>query len=355
MAMTDGTPRRTGREDGMLPAMAAVGLVLGAGGVVGHAYHAATLAVLEQRTGWDPRTADIVVGTSAGSGAAALLRAGLATADLLARVTDRPLSDEARRLLQGYERPLTFDSTPPVGGGRRPPAAPGLIARDLLQPWRMRPGRMFAAALPAGQVSNEELGTRLRALFADGWPAATLWVCALCLEDGERVVFGRDPAPATDVGTAVQASSAIPGWFQPVMIDNRRYVDGGAHSPTSADLLAGRPLDLVVVVSPMSGVRESARPAFGAGAGAGAGARMMHRLTLTSELAQLRRAGTPILVVEPTAADIAAMGPNAMDRARTASVAESARASAAALLDGPQSAGAVAILQAAAAGGAPTP
>ena len=43
------------------------------------------------------------------------------------------------------------------------------------------------------------------------------------------------------MATAVEASSAIPGFFQPVLIDGVRYVDGGAHSPTNADLLAGRP------------------------------------------------------------------------------------------------------------------
>ena len=37
--------------------MSGVGLVLGAGGVVGQAYHAGVLAVLEHDYGWDPRTA----------------------------------------------------------------------------------------------------------------------------------------------------------------------------------------------------------------------------------------------------------------------------------------------------------
>ena len=37
--------------------MSGVGLVLGAGGVVGQAYHAGVLAALEHDCGWDPRTA----------------------------------------------------------------------------------------------------------------------------------------------------------------------------------------------------------------------------------------------------------------------------------------------------------
>ena len=45
--------------------MTRVGLVLGGGGIVGMAYHGAVLAGLEDATGWDPRDAEVVVGTSA--------------------------------------------------------------------------------------------------------------------------------------------------------------------------------------------------------------------------------------------------------------------------------------------------
>ena len=54
-----------------------VALVLGAGGATGHAFHAGVLSALAERTGWDPRTADLIVGTSAGSGVGAILRVGL--------------------------------------------------------------------------------------------------------------------------------------------------------------------------------------------------------------------------------------------------------------------------------------
>ena len=52
--------------------VAHVGLVLGAGGLVGHAYHAGVLRALSDH-GWDARSAAVVVGTSAGSGVGALL------------------------------------------------------------------------------------------------------------------------------------------------------------------------------------------------------------------------------------------------------------------------------------------
>ena len=43
-----------------------------------------------------------------------------------------------------------------------------------------------------------------------------------------------------------------PGWFPPVEIAGRRFVDGGSVSSVSADLLATYPLDEVVVVAPMT-------------------------------------------------------------------------------------------------------
>jgi NTE family protein len=62
--------------------MTRVGLVLGAGGVVGQAYHAGVLAALEHDLRWDPRSAGIIVGTSAGSITASLLRGGVRAGDL---------------------------------------------------------------------------------------------------------------------------------------------------------------------------------------------------------------------------------------------------------------------------------
>src|SRR5687768_17021757 len=41
-----------------------IGLVLSAGGGAARSYHAGTLAALAADTGWDPRTADLIVGTS---------------------------------------------------------------------------------------------------------------------------------------------------------------------------------------------------------------------------------------------------------------------------------------------------
>src|SRR3954468_13672864 len=59
------------------------GLVLGCGGTVGSAWQVGALAALEDRWGWDPRTADVIVGTSGGASLATLLGAGVGTAELV--------------------------------------------------------------------------------------------------------------------------------------------------------------------------------------------------------------------------------------------------------------------------------
>ena len=79
--------------------MPRIGLVLGAGGEVGYAFHAGVLAALADVSGWDARSAEVIVGTSAGSIAGAVLRAGCSPADLAARVTGDRVSEEARALL----------------------------------------------------------------------------------------------------------------------------------------------------------------------------------------------------------------------------------------------------------------
>jgi NTE family protein len=303
---------------------ARIGLVLGAGGVIGHAYHAGVLAGLEDATGWDPRDAEVITGTSAGSVVGSLLRAGFAAADLAARSTGDPVSPEAIALATraGLDtgRPGRVPSRPPRRRGLPRMASPALLARAALRPfWMNRPGVMLAGALPAGAVPTELVAAAFRPLFGSDWPTRDLWLSAVRLRDGQRVVFGRGGAPAAHVADAVAASCAIPGFFEPVTIGGVAYVDGGAHSPTNADVVSGLGLDLVVVVSPMSAPWTALRPT------PNIGSRALAAWVLEREVRNIRASGTPVLVLEPTAEDLEVMGNNAMNPARRAAVAEQAR------------------------------
>jgi len=164
----------------------------------------------------------------------------------------------------------------------------------------------MSALLPAGPVPTVSTGGPLTNLFPGGWPTAPLWITAVDLDEGQRVLFGRDGGPTADVPTAVAASCALPGWFAPVVVDNTRYVDGAVWSATNADALDGEQLDLVIISAPLSG-RSSLL-------------HWWHRRHLRREIHQLRANGTEVMVIEPTLHDAAVMGPNIMDRSRRAAV-----------------------------------
>jgi NTE family protein len=309
-----------------VPPTPRIGLVLGAGGVVGHAYHAGVLDGLGDATGWDPRHAEVIVGTSAGSVVGSLLRARLSARDLAARSTGEPLSPDGAEIVARSEVSGMSSRVPSRAPGRRGlprMASPGMLARAVLRPfWMNRPGVMLAGALPAGAVPTELVAAAFRPLFGADWPARDLWLTAVRLRDGRRVVFGRDGSPPAHVADAVAASCAIPSFFAPVSIGGVTYVDGGAHSPTNADLVAECGLDLVLVSSPMSAVGNRLRPSLDLPA------RRLCQFYLGQEVARIRRRGVPVITFQPTDEDLRAMGMNAMDATRRKPVTEQARDSA---------------------------
>jgi NTE family protein len=290
-----------------------IGLVLSAGGSVGHAFHSGVLAAIARATGWDPRTAGIIVGTSAGSLVAAVLRAGLPAPDLAARLLGEPLSEEGRRMAERLGPAHVFPSWSAAGPRRGMASAP-LLRRGLLRPGSVRLGALVAAALPPGRVSLAPVSEAVRRAFGSGWPRQPTWVCAVDLEGGRRVVFGSEGAPRASLADAVAASCAIPAYFEPVVIEGRRYVDGGVRSVTNLDLLAGRGLDLVIVSSSMTASPRSLAGSLDMPI------RAASRARLAREAAAVRRTGTEVLIFEPIAADLRAMGVNLMDARRSRAV-----------------------------------
>ncbi|HYF44590.1 MAG TPA: patatin-like phospholipase family protein, partial [Acidimicrobiales bacterium] len=277
------------------------------GGVVGRAYLVGTLAGLADGLGWDARDADLIVGTSAGSGTGATLRAGLSPADFLARLTAGELSAEGRELLGQLPPAPDLPLRPPVSNRWWRPQAPQLLVRAFTPPWQPRLGLAFAGLLPRGAIPTDELGERIAMLHDRPWPDDPLWICAVRLRDGRRTVFGRDePTADLDLAIAVQASSAIPGYFTPVRVHGEDHVDGGAHSPTNADLVAGLGYDVVVAVSPMSAERSALRP------DPGSVPRAFCHWYLDRELDAVRRTGSTTVAFEPTAADLRHMRGSAL-------------------------------------------
>jgi NTE family protein len=293
------------------------GLVLGAGGVLGASWTIGALAAAEAELGFDPRTADVLIGTSAGSVLATALASGISVEELVAH--QRGDTTDSR---------IQFDPDRDSGGALPPLPRPFIgsprgVLHTALHPMAKTPMGALAAWLPRGRASGEAIGRLVDGVLPDGgWaPHPQTWVVAAELDTGRRVAFGRAGAPACPLREAVKASCAIPGWYEPVSIEGVRYVDGGVCSPTSVDLLEHLELDEVIVLSPMTSMTYDSPTTV-----TGRLERRFRKLMTKRTLAEVRRVaarGAKVHFLGPTAEDLAVIGVNLMDPRRRIPVLES--------------------------------
>ena len=173
-----------------------VALAFGGVAVRGFA-HIGVIKVLEQHG----IAVDMVAGTSAGSVVGALYASGL---DGFA----------IQRLALGMEEGVLSDWS--ISGITR-----GVLKGELLENW----------------VNQQVRGRALERMVR---PFA---VVATDLASGDAVVFRSG-----NTGTAVHASSAVPGAFKPVKIGARDYVDGGLTHPVPVRAARAMGADIVIAV-----------------------------------------------------------------------------------------------------------
>jgi NTE family protein len=270
-----------------------VGLVLGGGGAVGAAYHAGALAALEHDLGWDPRTAHVIVGTSAGALVGALLRLGLRSSDLAAIAVGAPVQHADRTLVERLVDRPEFAPLRLRLFTRRPRLLSPRNIAGLAHLWSRRGMGALASLsmlLPEGDEVLLPHVEFVDDVLAAPWPADPLLLCAVRRRDTRRTVFGPGGTPAP-LAPAIAASCAVPGYFQDAVVDGVSYVDGGVISATNADVLARHDLDVVVVISPMTGA--GGRPSVARGV------RRFCRRTLDHEIRALQRKGMSTVVIEP--------------------------------------------------------
>jgi NTE family protein len=293
---------------------ARVGLVLGAGGVLGGAWLIGALHAIIAETGWDPADSEYIVGTSAGSMIGALLACGVKPELMLAHSRG--------------ERPAGSTGDPryklDTAGVAFGPGSWRLALASLARPYRYSPGAVLSGWLPRGLISTEPLKETIRRAHPGaGWaPHPNYWAIAVDYGTGRRVAFGRAGAPAAELPDAVAASCAIPAFYCPVEIDGHRYIDGGVRSTSNLDVLREEPLDLVVALNPTSSLHATT--------GGSVAERLAFQMRqasgrrLGAEAKRLRAAGIEVVLIQPTVTDLDAMGSNLMSSKRRKQVADTA-------------------------------
>ncbi|MFC8796622.1 patatin-like phospholipase family protein [Promicromonospora sp. NPDC057138] len=269
------------------PPAGARALVLGGGGSTGNAWLIGVVAGLFD-AGLDVTGADLIIGTSAGSTAAAQIT-GASPARLLADIMSAVLPQRS-----GPSGP---------GGGRGPVVSAADRMRRTSEiiaaaqdPADMR-RRMGAAALESDAGSDGSAQARWRDVVAarlpsPQWPRQRVLITAVDAETGEPVVFDRHSG--VDLVDAIAASCA--NGF-PYGIGGSRYIDGGyRRSSENADLAAG--YERVLVLSPLGG-RTLHPPEW--------------NMQLAAQADELRAGGSRVETILPDDGAEHLFGANAMD------------------------------------------
>jgi NTE family protein len=291
---------------------------------MGGAWITGGLHALATETGWDPAAADYIVGTSAGAMMGSLLASGVPPWFMVAHSAGESFEDlvgRDGRPAASADRSAGARFTFHRGVPRIALGSPELILHGLKNIRSTPALGMLIGWGPRGMISTEPLKDVVRRVVPSGWADhPNLWLVAADYGTLERVVFGRPGSPNADLADAVAAACAIPSFYHPVRIGDRLYIDGGINSVSNLDLLADSDLDLVICLNPMSSLH---RPAHLVRRVAGF-VRTNAGRRLGREARLLRDRGTKVVLLQPTARDLSAMGPNYMSSARRHEVIETA-------------------------------
>jgi NTE family protein len=253
------------------------GIAFGGGGEWFVAWTLSFLGAAKQH-GVDLGTANITIGTSAGSIVGAFL-----TDDRLWRgITEMDILASHPALLARMVRTST-------GGGSQQRAADRLVeARSTDREVVVEIGR---AAMASRNAPVDDYERSLRLMLGHGdWPSPAHHVTAIDCYTGERVVI--DHRSGVPIATACAASSSLPGVNGPVWIGDRYCMDGGiGTSSTHSELLAGSERAVIFsMMSLTSGQAVAQTGSFGF-------AERVHPGTARREADELAAAGTRTLLV----------------------------------------------------------
>jgi NTE family protein len=262
-------------------------LVLGGGGSTGNAWLIGIMAGLHD-AGLDVTTADLTIGTSAGSTAAAQIAGATPSGLLAAILTAVP---QKRTVPVGSDRGVV--STKPVVDHLERIKKIIASSEDAADMRR----RMGAAALDMEAAWDGSWQTQWRATVASrlpsqDWPQRTMLITAVNARTGEPAVFDRHSGIGLADAVAASCASGLP-----YRIGDNKYIDGGYRSNAeNADLAAG--CGRVLVLSPFGG-RSLAPLGWG--------------VQLAAQVDELRAHGSRVETIFPDSGSEHMFGTNAMD------------------------------------------
>jgi NTE family protein len=235
-------------------------LVLGGGGFTGGVYEIGALRALDLLAiNRNVNDFDIYVGTSAGAFISSLLANGVTPEEMM--------------------RVLNRDHASPLGhinlGTLLRPNYAGWLKRGVTLPLKLA-NVVRELVENVGEVSAVDIATGLSAALPNGLYSGTgieryveealsdpdrtndfrllereLYLVATDLDTTDRVVLGEGEWDDVPISTAVAASGALPGIYEPIEINGREFIDGGIVSTTNVDIAIERGAKFVVVINPL--------------------------------------------------------------------------------------------------------
>ena len=132
------------------------------------------------------------------------------------------------------------------------PVADALAERPVPLPTSYLPAGMFDNSrierYLSANLSNNEMPNDFRKLFE--LTDKELYIVAMNLDTAERAVFGHNADSSVSISEAVQASTALPGFYRPARINGVDYVDGGVRRTANIDVAIEHGADLVICYNP---------------------------------------------------------------------------------------------------------
>ena len=252
-----------------------LGLALASGGMLGGVYEVGALRALEESIeGLDLNRMHVYVGVSAGAFVGSHLVNGITVTEMLRGLRADP-----------GKKDLLFDPAiffvPALRElRRRGLRLPWVIADALVQLLKGPESPSFIGSLeglgpslPVCMFDNEAIREYLHRTFSRSGKtddfrklARKFFVVATDLERGQAVVFGSKGLDQVPISKAVQASTAVPGIYQPVDVEGRVCVDGVLLKTMHATVALAEGVDLLLCVNPlvpMNTGSEDAREALG--------------------------------------------------------------------------------------------